>query len=92
MAAFSIEQKRFIVTGLFVLATLGFLGFFQESSRVNLAFQSFIVTAVFFLVVPALYCKMVLKEPLKHLIITDLKILQQDFLTFCRLVQIKGSK
>ncbi len=61
------EQKRFLITGLLVTCSLLFLGFFRESDELSPVFQSLIVSLVFFLVIPILYCKMVLKEPLSHL-------------------------
>lgn len=61
------NNRRFIVTGLLVVFSLGFLGFFPESDRLSPVFQGFIVSVVFFLVIPVLYSKIVLKESLKNL-------------------------
>lgn len=61
------RNQRFIVTGLLVLFSLGFLGFFTESDQLSPVFQSFIVSIVFFLVIPVLYSKIVLKESLKNI-------------------------
>ena len=61
------KNQRFIVTGLLVAFSLGFLGFFTESDQLSPVFQSFIVSIVFFLVIPVLYSKMVLKESLKNI-------------------------
>ncbi|HLC95413.1 MAG TPA: hypothetical protein VJH89_02905, partial [Patescibacteria group bacterium] len=59
--------RRFIVTGALVLVSLGFLVLFSESDALSPVFQSFIVSIVFFLVIPILYCKIVLKEPLGNI-------------------------
>ena len=59
--------RRFIVTGSLVLFSLAFLGFFRESESVSPVFQSLIVSIAFFLVIPLLYSKIVLKESLKNL-------------------------
>ncbi len=67
MVSLPFDQKRFIVTGLLVLFSLGFFGFFEESETVSPVIQSLIVSTVLFLVIPVLYCKMVLKEPLKNI-------------------------
>lgn len=56
--------RRFVTTGLLVLFSVLFLGYFTQSDKVNPIFQTFLVSLAFFLVVPVLYCKMVLKEPL----------------------------
>lgn len=61
------KNRRFIVTGLVAFFSLGFLGFFTESDRLSPVFQSFIVSVVFFLVIPVFYSKMVLKESLKNI-------------------------
>lgn len=61
------KNRRFIVTGLLVFFSLGFLGFFPESDRLSPVFQWFIVSIVFFLVIPVFYSKIVLKESLKNL-------------------------
>ena len=59
--------KRFIVTGLLVVFSILFLGYFTQSDKVNPIFQTFLVSVAFFLVVPVFYCRMVLKEPLANL-------------------------
>lgn len=60
-------NKRFIVTGLLVLFSVLFLGVFTQSDKVNPIFQTLLVSTAFFLVVPLLYSKIVLKESLKNL-------------------------
>jgi membrane protease YdiL (CAAX protease family) len=63
----ALRDKRFVLTGLLALVSLLFLGFFRESDRVSPVLQGYIVGLVFFLVVPLIYCKMILKEPLSAL-------------------------
>ncbi|MDP2837685.1 MAG: hypothetical protein Q8O53_00200 [Candidatus Moranbacteria bacterium] len=60
-------NKRFIITGLLVVASLLFLGIFSQSDKVDPVFQTLVVSVAFFLVVPLLYSKIVLKESLKNL-------------------------
>ncbi len=60
-------DKRFLITGLLVVFTVLFLGLFSQSDKVNPVFQTFLVSLTFFLVVPMLYCKIILKEPLKNI-------------------------
>ncbi len=67
MKALAFHHKRFIITGLLVLFSVIFLGIFSQSDKVNPIFQTLIVSSAFFLVVPVLYSKMVLKESLKNL-------------------------
>lgn len=62
-----VNNRRFIATGLLIFFALGFLGFFTESDTLSPIFQSFIVSIIFFLVIPILYSKIVLKEPLKNI-------------------------
>ncbi|OGI18221.1 MAG: hypothetical protein A3J06_00195 [Candidatus Moranbacteria bacterium RIFCSPLOWO2_02_FULL_48_19] len=61
------KNRRFVVTGLLVFFSLFFMGFFSESDRLSPVFQGLIVSVVFFLVIPLLYSKMVLRESLKNL-------------------------
>ncbi len=60
-------NRRFIITGLLVVFSLAFLGLFTESDKVDPVFQTLLVSITFFLVVPVLYSKIVLKESLKSL-------------------------
>ncbi len=60
-------SRRFIVTGLIVLFSVLFLGYFTQSDTVNPIFQMFLISIAIFLVVPVLYCKIVLREPLSNL-------------------------
>lgn len=60
-------NKRFIITGLLVVASVLFLGIFSQSDKVDPVFQTMIVSIAFFLVVPVFYSKIVLKESLKNL-------------------------
>lgn len=63
----SILNRRFLITGTLVLFSLVFIAFFKESPRIHPVFQGFIVNVVFFLVIPLLYSKMILKESLDNL-------------------------
>lgn len=67
MEQVSIFDRRFIVTGLLILFSIFFLGFFSQSATVNPLFQTLLVSITFLLVVPILYSKIVLKESLKNL-------------------------
>lgn len=60
-------NKRFIVTGLLILFSVFFLGFFSQSDKVNPVFQTLLVGITFLLVVPVLYSKIVLRESLKNM-------------------------
>lgn len=57
------ERKEFIVTGGVVLTALVLLPSLEQHSTMDPIFQSLIVSAVLFLVLPLLYCKIVLKQP-----------------------------
>lgn len=57
-------DKRFVITGLLIAFSVGFLGFFEESDTVAPVVQGFIVSLIFFLVIPALYSKIILGEML----------------------------
>ncbi|MDP3957085.1 MAG: hypothetical protein Q8Q10_01095 [bacterium] len=61
------KNRRFVVTGLLVLFSLLFLGLFSTSDNLSPVFQGLIVSVVFFLVIPLLYSKIVLRESLKNL-------------------------
>ncbi|MFZ2187352.1 MAG: CPBP family glutamic-type intramembrane protease [Candidatus Moraniibacteriota bacterium] len=60
-------HRRFIVTGILIFFSLGFLGVFTESDRLSPVLQGLIVSVAFFLVIPVFYSKMVLKESLKNI-------------------------
>ena len=53
-------NRRFIITGLLVLFSLGFLGLFNESDALSPVFQSVIISIVFFLVIPLFYRKIII--------------------------------
>jgi membrane protease YdiL (CAAX protease family) len=61
------KNRRFIVTGLVVIFSMVFSELFTQSDRLSPVLQSFIVSIVFFLVIPVLYSKIVLKESLKNI-------------------------
>ena len=60
-------NKRFIVTGLLVLVSVFLLGFFTQTSQVNSIFQTLLVSITFFLVLPLLYCKIILRESFQNI-------------------------
>jgi membrane protease YdiL (CAAX protease family) len=62
-----VKNRQFIITGLVVLFSLGFSIFFPRSDSFSPVLQSFIVSSIFFLVIPVLYCKIILKESLKNI-------------------------
>jgi hypothetical protein len=60
-------NKRFLITGLLAVFSVFFLGYFTQADKVNPVFQMLLVMVAFFLVVPVLYCKIVLKESLHNM-------------------------
>ncbi len=64
---FIVRNKEFLVTSLVVMISLLFLGYFKENSQISPALQGFIVVAAVFLVIPVLYCRIVLEQPLSRL-------------------------
>ncbi len=62
-----VKNRRFIVTGLLVIFSLVFSEIFPKSDNFSPVLQGFIVASVFFLVIPVLYSKMVLKESLEEI-------------------------
>lgn len=63
----TVLTKKFLITGLLAVFSVFFLGYFIQADKVNPVFQMLLVMVAFFLVVPALYCKIVLKEPLHNM-------------------------
>jgi len=59
-------NRRFLVTGALTLFSVFFLGYFSQADKVNPLFQTLLVSTTFFLVVPVLYSKIVLKESLDN--------------------------
>lgn len=55
------------MTTLFVFITLGLLYGLPESKSLDSTVQEVIASGIFFLVLPVIYCKMVLREPLSSL-------------------------
>ncbi len=60
-------RRQFVVTTLLIFFTLIFLGIFSQVDKVNPVFQTLLVSITFFLVVPVLYSKIVLKESIGSL-------------------------
>lgn len=58
------DMRRFLTSGLLVLATLLAYRFFPGDARLSGSFQAVVLGAVFFLLVPILYQMFVVKEPL----------------------------
>lgn len=61
------RHKEFLATMLVIIAGFFFLGSFEVSEAVSPWLQGLIVTTAVFLVIPVLYCKMVLERPLSAL-------------------------
>lgn len=61
------RHKEFLMTTTVVVVSVLFLGYFHESEQVNQEIQSLIVMTAVFLVIPLLYCKIILREPLSRL-------------------------
>lgn len=61
------KNKEFIATTFMVVASILFLGYFEGSDQVSPAIQGLIVAIAVFLVIPILYCKIVLERPLASL-------------------------
>jgi membrane protease YdiL (CAAX protease family) len=61
------RHKEFIGTGVLVVTAILFLGYFEENDRVSPALQSIIASTGVFLVIPVLYCKILLGRPLSAL-------------------------
>lgn len=62
-----IQKEKMIMTTLFVCITLGLLYGLPESRSLDSALQEIIVSSIFLLVLPVIYCKMILKEPLSSI-------------------------
>ncbi len=67
MSAILSLHRRFIITGALAFFSLGFIAFFKESDQLHPVFQGFIVSSIFFLVIPVLYSKIILKESLESI-------------------------
>ncbi len=59
--------KRFLMTGIFVIASLLLYGLFPAESRLNGTVQSLVLGAAVFFVLPILFVRMVLCEPFSTL-------------------------
>lgn len=62
-----IQKEKMIMTTLFVCITLGLLYGLPESGSLDSALQEIIASSIFLLVLPVIYCKMILKEPLSSI-------------------------
>lgn len=61
------RNKEFLTTTLIVVISILFLGYFKESEQVDPKIQGLIVASTVFLVIPLLYCKIILERPLSAL-------------------------
>lgn len=61
------RNKEFLTTTVIVVVSILFLGYFKESEQVDPKIQGLIVASTVFLVIPLLYCKIVLERPLSAL-------------------------
>jgi len=62
-----IQKEKMIMTTLFVCITLGLLYGLPESGSLDSTLQEIIASSIFLLVLPVIYCKMILKEPLSSI-------------------------
>ncbi len=62
-----IQKEKMIMTTLFVCITLGLLYGLPESGSLDSTLQDIIASSIFLLVLPVIYCKMILKEPLSSI-------------------------
>lgn len=63
MRTFSFSERKFLGTTALILFCLVFFALFEETSALSPYLQSFIIGLVFFLIIPLIYCKLILKEP-----------------------------
>ncbi len=61
------RNKEFLTTTFIVVVSILFLGYFKSSDQVSPVLQGLIVIAAVFLVIPLLYCKIILERPLSAL-------------------------
>ena len=61
------RNKEFLTTTVIVVISILFLGYFKESEQVDPKIQGLIVASTVFLVIPLLYCKIILERPLSAL-------------------------
>jgi len=73
------QKKKTILTTLFVFLSLGLLSSLPESQSVDSVTQEIIASGIFLLVLPVIYCKMILKEPISSLGIQEARWLPAFF-------------
>lgn len=61
------RHKEFLITALVIATAIVFLGYFGSSEQIDPSLQSLIVGTAVFLVIPVLYCKIILERPLSAL-------------------------
>jgi|GEM_PF-751464 len=64
---FLARRKEFIGTAVVVIASILFLGYYDQYDGMSLALQGLIVAIGVFLVIPILYCKIILGRPLSSI-------------------------
>ena len=67
MLSLTFTSKRFVITGLLILFSLGLFLVMPANDKVDDIFQGIVMGIAIFLVIPVLYCKIVLKESLKNM-------------------------
>lgn len=67
MRVFTQKEKHFVGTAILIAFCILFFAFFETSSQLSLVLQAFIITCIFFLILPVTYVRLVLREPLAHL-------------------------
>ena len=73
------QKEKTIMTTLFVFVSLSLLYSLPESQSLDLITQEVIASIIFLLVLPMIYCKMILKEPLSSLGIQEARWLPALF-------------
>lgn len=63
MRVFTQKEKHFIGTTALIVFCVLFFAFFQASSQLSVVLQGFIITSIFFLILPLAYVRLVLGEP-----------------------------
>lgn len=67
LTRFLVQNKEFVTTTFVVAISFLFLGYFNTNEGINPRLQGFIVAIAVFLVVPLLYCKLILEQPWSRL-------------------------
>ncbi len=73
------QKEKTIMTTLFVFLSLGLLYSLPESQSLDSTTQEVIASIIFLLVLPVIYCKMILREPLASLGVQEARWLAAFF-------------